>query len=109
YGAPLSQGSATLWHGAIGLPTSLPGRGYGRTDAVRRAASAAWSRATFFVLAFPATSKKTPPPGGAPPPPPPGRCGPPYGGPPPGARPGAWPHRGYTWTVAPPPHRPPQE
>jgi hypothetical protein len=66
YGAPLSQGSATLWHGAISLPTSLPVRGYGRTDAVRRAASAAWSRATFFVLACQATSKRSPTTGSAP-------------------------------------------
>jgi hypothetical protein len=66
YGVPLSQGSATLWHGVIGLPTSLPVRGYGRTDAVRRAASAAWSRATFFVLAFQATSKRSPTTGSAP-------------------------------------------
>jgi hypothetical protein len=66
YGTPLSQGSAMLWHGAIGLPTLLPGRGYGRTDAVRRAASAAWSRATFFVLACQATSKRSPTTGSAP-------------------------------------------
>ena len=53
-------------HGAIGLPHAPPVRGYGHTDAVRRAASAAWSRATFFVLAFQATSKRSPTTGSAP-------------------------------------------